>query len=108
MNTLNKTVIRLIHGYLQKLESDPIPTRIEELEYYSYSKSALKDILACLETEPELPPLSIVMEYRDKMDRFACEKPDNSFMFSLAYDVAENIIDEIIMITHRKEKDDDR
>lgn len=104
METLNQKVIKMVKGYLQELDSYPIPHwNSSELEYYSYSKSTLNDILERLRMDRTSPPLQVVMEYRDMMDKYACKNPEGSFMFSLAYDVTENIIDEIIKLSHRKE-----
>lgn len=105
MKTLREETIELIQNDLQNLENNPAPYWKEsEMEYQSYTKSALNDILTLLNTDSSVLPLDAVMEYRKKMDDFAClsKSPDSSFIFSLAYDVAEYVIDEMIKIENGK------
>lgn len=59
----------------------------------SYSRWAAKELIACLEKNPTTPPLLVIEEFRDKMDRYACQNKDSSYIFSVAYDMAEYIID---------------
>ena len=106
MKTVNREIIELIQKDLYRMEKNRVPYwKRSEFEYYTYTKSTLEDIIELLEEDKTTSPFEIVCEYRSKMDRFACNdniNPDNRFMFSLAYDVAEYVIDEIVKIIHRK------
>lgn len=60
--------------------------------FVSYSITALKDLLSTIMGRWEESPLTVVEEYRTRMDTYACD----DYMFSVAYDVATDILDELI------------
>jgi hypothetical protein len=62
----------------------------------SYSRWATREILILLEKNRDKPPLTVVEEFRDKMDRYSCINLENSYKFSVAKDMAEWIIDWLI------------
>lgn len=66
------------HGYSFKQES--------------YSRWAAEELMASLKKETT-PPLILIEEFRDKMDKYSCLNPSTSFIFSVAKDTAECIID---------------
>lgn len=43
-------------------------------------------------------PIRVVEEFKDEMDELACSKIKDRFMFSVAYDVANDILDLILSI----------
>lgn len=62
----------------------------------SYSKWAAREILVRLIKEKETPPLVVIEQFRDKMDEYSCRNLNTSYMFSVAKDTAEWIIDLLI------------
>lgn len=100
MNQANESAVRIVKDYLDRLERQPIPIWPSvDFAQYSYTKSAVKDILERLKDDTKTPPLIIIEEYRELMDKYACStKPGTSFIFSAGYDVCEDIINELIKV----------
>ena len=97
MNTANKTAIQIVKDYIPELERyEDLWWRSSEFAQWSYSKTAAKEILELLEKDTNTPPLVVIEEYRDKMNNFACLNPKWSIMYSVAADIAEYMIDELI------------
>ena len=59
----------------------------------SYSRWAAEELMERLKKETTTPPLILIEEFRDKMDKYSCLNPSTSFIFSVAKDTAECIID---------------
>ncbi len=68
-----------------------------DFAFTSYSISALEDILEHIRQNRDKSPLTIVEEYRDKMDTYACSKTEGSYIFSVAYDVATGVLDDLLI-----------
>lgn len=66
------------------------------MEQESYSRWAARELLACLERNPDVPPLITIENFRDKMDEYSCVNLKTSYIFSCAKDIAEWIIDLLI------------
>lgn len=72
-----------------------------EFELIFYSKMAAVDILQEMSKRPDVPPLTIVIEYRDKMENYWTDAGEKGGwlginMFSIMYDTANDIIDLLI------------
>lgn len=97
MSKANSIAIQVVENYVGRLQRQPYPYwRSLDFAYQSYSKSAAIDILNILKKDATTPPLILIEEYKDLMDRYSCESKRSSFMFSVAYDTADDIIDELI------------
>lgn len=97
MNKANETAIQIVKDYIPKLERSPgWWWRSSEFAQWSYAKTAAKEVLDLLEENTDTPPLVVIEEYRDRMNQFACVNPVRSIMYSVAADIAEDIIDELI------------
>lgn len=97
MNKANEMAIRIVHDYYIRLERKRRPYwRSPEFAQLVYSQMAAKDILDILTNNISEPPLPLIEEYRDKMNEYSCLNPKHSIMYSIAYDTAESIIDELI------------
>lgn len=97
MNKANEMAIQVVQRYIERLERQYIhPWLSSEFAQRSYSISAANDILDELRANDTMPPLMIIEEYRDKMNEYSCINSFGSFMFSVAYDIAEDISNEII------------
>lgn len=62
----------------------------------SYSRWAIREIMVCLIKEKTTPPLIVIEQFRDQMDDYSCRNMHTSYMFSVAKDTAEWIIDLLI------------
>lgn len=62
----------------------------------SYSRWAAREILYRLENDRNTPPLIIIENFRNQMDEYACMNSCTSYMFSVAKDMAQWIVDLLI------------
>ena len=60
-------------------------------EERSYQKWAVDEVLRAIE-KSNLPPLMVAEAFSHKMDEYACMKESSSWMFSVAHDTAEWIV----------------
>lgn len=66
-------------------------------EYRSYSRWALNEIRQYIIKYRNKDPIEVLGEFKYKMDQFACEsKSEANFIFSIAYDITELVIDELL------------
>lgn len=68
----------------------------QEFEQFSYSVWAANEILTELMNTPDVPPLYTLELFREKMDDYSCLNKETSYIFSVAKDATENIIDMLI------------
>lgn len=92
----------LIIDKLQK-ESYKAPTtyynqKIINFEYQSYNYSAINEIRDYLTEHKNEDPIKAIEDFRYQMDCFACESRTGvaNFMFSIYYDVATDVLDELL------------
>ena len=86
-------ILRCIREYALESMNEPrwgLPKGY--FEQRSYSKAAVEEILAAIR-KSDSPPYMVVEDFMRKMDKFALCKSRTSVMFSIAYDMAENILD---------------
>lgn len=62
----------------------------------SYSRWAIREIMVRLIKDRTTPPLIVIEQFRDQMDDYSCRNLYTSYMFSVAKDTAEWIIDLLI------------
>ena len=67
-------------------------------EYQSYKRSAIKEIEMYLIDHKDEDPIDVLEGFRRLMDNFSCRAPtgEGSFMFSVYYDVATDVLDKMI------------
>lgn len=96
MDLQTKTAINMIHYCLEHWSKSKPYQQERNLEQESYSRWAINEILTLLENSDNTPPLIVIEQFRDKMDRYSCINPRTSYVFSCAKDIAEWIIDLLI------------
>lgn len=65
----------------------------------SYTKWSCKEIIKQLKSNPDRPPLQTLEDFLTKMDKYSAElsrSDQSSYMFSVAYDTTQWIIDMLI------------
>lgn len=98
MDKAHVIATKVVLEYIRELDCATNPIECWQSAYLaqrSYMRTAAYDILKLLQDDSE-PPLVVIEEYKDKMDRYACLNAFGSSMFSAASLTAENIIDAII------------
>lgn len=59
----------------------------------TYSRWAAEEILKCIRENETTPPITVVEEFKDRMDHYSLMNPNSSYIFSVAYDIAMDILD---------------
>lgn len=67
-----------------------------DFEQRSYQRWAVDEILRAIEKSNSAPPIVAVEDFIRKMDEFSCKNHRTSIIFSVAYDVATDILDLLI------------
>lgn len=62
-------------------------------EQRSYQKWAVDEIIRSIERSKSVPPITVIEDFIYKMDDFSRSSRKRSMMFSVAHDVAADILD---------------
>lgn len=96
MSESTDRAIETVSYCLRKSLTTTAKWRDYSLAQESYSRWAAREILIRLIKEKNTPPLIIIERFRDQMDDYSCRNIHTSYMFSVAKDMAEWIIDLLI------------
>lgn len=96
-----ETAIDIVKGYRESLDdiftSLPFKYPFEyTLEQKSYSRWAVSEILDRLEHNTSIPPLVTIENFRSKLYEFSLINRRNSFIFEIAYEAIDDIIDMLV------------
>ena len=92
----NESVKNMIRWYIRENEKHRYLWQTDEYKQEVYSLWAARELLNELRKNRSNPPLIVMENFRDKMDRYSCVNPSTSFIFSVAKDTTEIFIDMII------------
>lgn len=93
----NDYILSVIREYADECLKEPryrLPRGC--FEQRSYQKWAVDEILKSIERSKFIPPIMVVENFIRKMDDFSCRNKKTSFIFSVAHDMAEDILDVLI------------
>lgn len=96
MTSANARAVYAAQYCLEQLLRKTFNWREYSLKQESYSRWAIKEILTRLEENQDTPPLIIIEEFRDQMNKYSCLNQFTSHQFSCAKDMAEWVIDLLI------------
>ncbi len=96
INSATKYVISVLQRYLDTSLNDISNARGYTFAQKSYSKWAATELISELEKQPDSPPLITIENFMEKMDRYSCLNSKTSYIFSVARDVSEYIVDMLI------------
>lgn len=68
----------------------------EGFKRFSYSRWAVDEILKSMEDSKFTPPVIVVKDFIRKMDEFSHRNNRTNMIFSVAHDMAENVLDVLI------------
>ena len=91
------SAIAAIRTYVDNLMSEPLvlwPHRY--FEQQSYSRWAANEILSYVLHHLGMSPITAVEEFANLMDEYSCKNQFSSFGFSVAHDVAMDILDMLL------------
>lgn len=92
----NDSVKNMIRWYIRENENHQYLWQTDEYKQETYSIWAARELLNELRKNKNKPPLVVMEDFRDRMDRYSCMNPATSFIFSVAKDTVEMFIDMII------------
>lgn len=100
----NKRIaILIIRKYLFELERhNTCYWNSAEFMQTCYSKIAANKLLELIESDNRLSPVTIIENFRDKMNRYSIANEFNSLMFSIQHDASTYILDELIFYQERR------
>ena len=79
MSKANSLATEAAMCYLERLESQPMGYwRSSEFAQLSYAKTAAREVVDLLKNDDSKPPLVIIEEYVDKMNKYACLNKERS------------------------------
>lgn len=70
-----------------------IPTKRRYFDQKSYSNWAANEILLYVQNHSDMSPIEAIEEFAKKVDRYSVKNPNTSYIFSVAYDTAMDILD---------------
>ena len=65
-------------------------------EYRSYANWARKEIVKFIKEHPGESPTDLLEIFVGNMNRYSCMNPKTSMIFSIAHDIALDILDELL------------
>lgn len=89
----HEKAIKLIRKYQRTITIPNIGQRKDSFANSSYSLWASNELIRIFQENEELSPVYLTEQFLRKMDSYSCMNSETSFMFSTAYNVAENIYD---------------
>lgn len=95
--TSNEIAKEIIKNYIREYSGHVYtPWQKKEFQYESFSIWAAKELLVEVSKKEDLPPLYVMENFREKMNDYACLNKANSFIFSVANDTVNYLIDQLI------------
>ena len=91
---INTIAIDIVQEYYNECLFEPGKKwPIDEFELRTYGRWVATEIIRALKADPMTPPLMIIEEIVDKMEKFCyvTEDTEQSLMFAIAKDTAEDI-----------------
>lgn len=90
---MNDLAITIIQKYIADLEKQTHFWQKYSFKQNSYAKWAANELLECIRNRPTTSVIVTIEDFIRKMDRYSCMNLKNSYMFSVAHDTAEDILD---------------
>lgn len=95
MNSANQDAISRVESYIKNMKrlgfwSD------KNVKAFAYRQFAAREILDLLKNNIDYSPLEVIESFSEKMNQYALENSNNSFIFSEMSSASEDIIDYIL------------
>lgn len=90
---MNDLAIEIIRKYIVDLENRAYLWQKPSFKQNSYAKWAANELLECIRNRPTTSVIVTIEDFIRRMDRYSCMNLKNSYMFSVAHDTAEDILD---------------
>ena len=96
---MNDLAIEIIQKYISDFENRKHYWSKPMFKQNSYAKWSAEELLERVQNRKNVPAIYVIEDFIRLMDRYACMNPHNSYMFSVAHDTAEDILD-FILVAH--------
>lgn len=90
---MNDRAIRAIESYIYELKDPQMDWIKWRRDQCIYSRWAANEVLGYVKLHNDISAIQAVEEFIAKMDKYACLDNKNSYIFSVAYDIATDILD---------------
>ena len=103
MDVNKDDINHIIQTYIRALENIDIYHAPRMLfDQVCYSKIAAINLLRYIQNDTSQNPITIIENYRRKMNQYSCVNSCTSMIFSIQYDATTYILDEIIVHEERR------
>lgn len=95
----NDYILSAIREYADEYLKEPAWRLPKDwFKHISYSRWAVEEILKSIENSKITSPITVVENFIRKMDDFSCSNQETSIIFSVAHDLAVDILDVLIAL----------
>lgn len=86
-------VVSVLQEYIANMPEPRKKCKKQVFLQETYSRWAAEEILRCILKSESLPPVTVVEEFKNRMNHYSLMNPNSSYIFSVAYDIAMDILD---------------
>lgn len=79
--------------YLKNIKTPCMRWKKDKFMQFSYSRWAVNELLMFVKRHNNIKPINAIEMFIRKMDKYTCANSNNSYIFSVAHDIAEDIYD---------------
>lgn len=83
----------IFQDYLMDMKDPCLQWKKDRFMQSSYSRWAVQELLTFVKQHKDMKPINAIELFIHKMDEYACANSKNSYIFSVAHDIAEDIYD---------------
>ena len=96
---MDSRAVSILKGYITDMPEANRKCKKHIFLQRTYSRWAAEEILECIQENESTPAIIVVENFRDRMNRYSLLTSNSSYIFSVAYDIATDILD--IFLTMR-------
>lgn len=83
----------IFQDYLLDMKKPCLQWKKDRFRQSSYSRWAVQELLTFVKQHKDMKPINAIELFIHKMDDYACANSNNSYIFSVAHDIAEDVYD---------------
>ena len=83
----------IFQDYLLDMKDPRKKKKKDRFMQSSYSRWAVQELLTFVKQHKDMKPINAIELFIHKMDDYACTNSKNSYIFSVAHDIAEDVYD---------------
>lgn len=95
---MNDRAVFIVQEYISELYIKELPPcQKRAFMQQSYSRWAAEEILRCIQERGSKQPVTVIEEFANKMDKYSLANSNTSYIFSVGYDTAMDILDRFLL-----------